>query len=282
MLSFIKSNYGVLLSYTAVVLSIITIGIVYFKSVDKRVARVLESLILIVIVLVLAYGTQSTVLKLVDGQTVMQRDFPAEKSSAVLCAYKQLSEELSRWFVMFVVLGSFFGIVLPIGSYLLQIRAIRHKEDEVEEAIKESEKRAQNEIDKRTKKIKDDIDKVWRGHVVAAYVQFLSAVNDIEKEEWKLNATNRRELIFSLILVLKYLENTNNEKFVTEKIKGLAKKTGMISEKIGAINPDDKSKDSNVRKDRPQIHLSDKCSQCKDELSKISQFLENFGVFVSL
>ena len=79
------------------------------------------------------------------------------EGDAVLKAYEQLSNELSRWFAMFAVLGTFFGLVLPAGGYLLQIREIEKKKEEVNSRMKSL-------IDKEQGKFSKEISILWRQH----------------------------------------------------------------------------------------------------------------------
>ena len=64
-----------------------------------------------------------------------------EANQAMLQAYEQLSNELARWGALIGVLGAFFGLVLPVGGYLLQVKAVERYEGRVEKAIQKERAR---------------------------------------------------------------------------------------------------------------------------------------------
>ena len=84
------------------------------------------------------------------------------KSDAVLEAYDQLNSELSRWFTVFAVLGTFFGLVLPIGGYLLQIKEAERKKEEIYSDIKSL-------IADANDKFKKETSGLWRCHSSVAH-----------------------------------------------------------------------------------------------------------------
>jgi len=84
------------------------------------------------------------------------------KSDAVLEAYDQLNSELSRWFTMFAVLGTFFGLVLPIGGYLLQVKEVERKKEEIYSGMKSL-------IDDAKDKFKKETSDLWKYHSAMAH-----------------------------------------------------------------------------------------------------------------
>lgn len=252
--------------------------------------RLVESFILIATVLLLAFGTRETVLNLVD-KNASKIVISGNKSKAVLQAYKQLSEEQSRWFVMFVVLGSFFGIVLPIGSYLLQIRAVSHKENEVDDRLKMSEEKCLAAIERdRGQAIKEmecmrtefdnNVKKLWRSQVVMAHERFRSAISDAEEGRWEFSIAIRRELLFSLLLVLMYLEMADDKAFILREVKKLADEVIKVSQKTVEVDCDTWTKGFKRQMLGKRIDLQKYFVDSVDDLSRISEFLKKFGILV--
>ena len=283
--SVIGSAIAILCGFVALIFSI------RHEKIDARRIRVLESFILIATVLFLAHGTRETVLKLIERNTIPQGAFSADENKAVLQAYKQLSEELNRWFVMFVVLGSFFGIVLPIGSYLLQIKAVSQKESESEDRLKEAENRNQGTIASAREQIQKDMERIrtevskdvqrlWRSQVIMAHGNFKSAIYDLEEEGWVFSKERRRELLTSLLLVLKYLAITNDQAFIAGRVKMLADEITKVSQKTVDVDGDTWTRGLRKQTSDRRINLLDYCKDCADEFSKISKFLEKFGILV--
>ena len=252
--------------------------------------RLVESFILIATVLLLAFGTRETVLNLVD-KNASKIVISGNKSKAVLQAYKQLSEEQSRWFVMFVVLGSFFGIVLPIGSYLLQIRTVSHKENEVDDRLKMSEEKCLAAIERdRGRAIKEmecmrtefdnNVKKLWRSQVVMAHERFRSAISDAEEGKWEFSIAIRRELLSSLLLVLMYLEMTDDKAFILREVKKLADEVIKVSQKTVEVDCDTWTKGFKRQMSGKRIDLQKYFVDSVDDLSRISEFLKRFGILV--
>ena len=200
---------------------------------------IVESAFLIAIVLFLAWGTRDTVLKVVDS---FQRDkvvFSEDQDTAVLEAYDKLSNELNRWSVMFVALGAFFGLVLPIGAYLLQMKEIARKEGAVDEKFeeearlrKEESDQAKKEIKELSEKFREDVSRVWVSQVVMANERLRSTVSDFKADGWKLDRRRLREFLSSLLLVLAYLERTQKQDFVVSRMSDLAKLICLLKENV--------------------------------------------------
>jgi hypothetical protein len=100
--------------------------------------RCFELGMLIAVFLLILLGAYRLTSKIVDtgglSHASVIADVPGE-SDAVLRAYDQLSGEMERWFALFGVLGTFFGLILPVGAYFLQIRSIRGQEEKTEKTI---------------------------------------------------------------------------------------------------------------------------------------------------
>ena len=240
----INGNTAMAVGALGIVLLLLCVGawvvaIFRIKDIKRSVLYIAESAILIFVVLLLAWGTRDTVLKVVDS---FQRDkvvFSEDQDTAVLEAYDKLSSELNRWSVMFVALGSFFGLVLPIGAYLLQMKEIARKEGAVDEKFeeearlrKEESDQAKKEIKELSEKFREDVSRVWVSQVVMANERLRSTVSDFKADGWKLDRRRLREFLSSLLLVLAYLERTQKQDFVVSRMSDLAKLICLLKENV--------------------------------------------------
>ena len=202
-------------------------GIAAWRARDvRRWLCAAESVFLIAVVILLAWGTRDTVLKVVDS---FQRDkvvFSEDQNKAVLEAYDKLSSEMNRWSVMFVVLGSFFGLVLPIGAYLLQMKEIARKEGAVDAKFAEEARQRKKSIetaDLEIKKMRDefrsDVGEVWQAQAIVQSESFYSVLRLLKKTSWEsVGYESRRELLTTLMLFLRCLENTKLHDFVVQQL----------------------------------------------------------------
>lgn len=96
-----------------------------------------------------------------------------EANQAVLQAYEQLSNELGRWGALLGVLGTFFGLVFPVGAYLLQIKSVNREGEKILASTKnfihgqqlDFAKKMQEMVDEKTcdldAKVKAKVDEIW-------------------------------------------------------------------------------------------------------------------------
>lgn len=104
----------------------------------QDVGRSIELLMLLAVLLLISFGAYKLTARIVDAGTKCHLEEIAQapnKPSAVLCAYKQLSDEMERWFALFAVLGAFFGLVVPVGTYFLQVKRVDQHEKEMKQSI---------------------------------------------------------------------------------------------------------------------------------------------------
>lgn len=263
------------------------------EKIDMRKIRVIESFVLIALIIFLARGTQETVMKLADRITTEQEISARARDAAVLQAYQQLSGELGRWFVMFVVLGAFFGLVLPLGSYLLQIRAINGREDEVDAKIKEREDRYEKASEKFRKELEEKscremeriqadcakgIRRLWQGQVFAARGQFLLAISNAEDAGWKSSLSY--ELVSSLVLMLKFLEVSEISELIVKEVRFLAGKVKYVQSKTLDADAVTWKRGWKESSSKEEIALSSYCTECREEFQTLKAFLEGFGIHV--
>lgn len=86
-----------------------------------------------------------------------------DHDSAIIAAYDSLSNELSSWMSIMGIFSVVFGLLVPIGSYLLQHKSLR---DEREELKKEMDDRVDRKITEREKEVINRVEKAikptWR------------------------------------------------------------------------------------------------------------------------
>jgi len=262
------------------------IAVVCIKD-RRRILYLVESLMLIAVVILLAVGTRDTVLKVVDMAREDKVVMSANHNKAVLDAYRQLNDELNRWSVMFVVLGSFFGLVLPIGSYLLQMKEVSRKESEVGEKLKEEEnerkeeiKNARMEMQELRRKFSEDVSKVWRSQAIMAYDRVVAVILAIENDNWMYDKGNRRELISALLLCLKYLENCKNQDFIVRKVADLSKLVREFNANVSEEAFTQWLNGWGRQSSDTKIALCEYCDSCTDALREIRDFVRKFGFTV--
>lgn len=99
----------------------------------------------------------AVVLKVIETQQVKDHD------SAIIAAYDSLSNELSSWMSIMGIFSVVFGLLVPIGSYLLQHKSLR---DEREELKKQMDDRVDRKITEREKEVINRVEKAikptWR------------------------------------------------------------------------------------------------------------------------
>ena len=141
-------------------------------------------------------------LELVEKVSQLRRDSMAD-ANPVLVAYEQLSREMERWFKIFAALGTVLGLLVPLFSYCLQIKAVDQHEAHVEKLIQKSIGDAQNEVAKlidikvrasemeidetiknKLNKFDQQISGLWKQHAI--YVQMI--INELYQKvvgEWE-------------------------------------------------------------------------------------------------
>lgn len=117
------------------------------------------------------------------------------ENSAIIEAYDSLSNELSSWMAIMGIFATIFGLLIPIGSYLLQRQSLR---DERESIMKEVEKsrddvfvKIQESVDRMPVNMAEKMKPMWN-FLAANFDRFL--VNDGEVllknsiSDWRLVA----------------------------------------------------------------------------------------------
>ena len=204
------------------------------------------------------------------------------KSEAVLKAYDQLSSELSRWFAMFAVLGTFFGFVLPVGSYFLQIRELNRKgkeiDDRIDERVKSYTEQVLNTKQEFEKDIEDTQQKLWKALADRSYMSLISTLYACKDSKWKFTKPACLDIIVDLLQSLNWLSRLADRKCVTQYFKKLASE---LREFKKATDPDPEWKCTNRTKDSDvRFDLGWCAESCKDDYELIQGVLHTFGIKV--
>lgn len=309
----INGNTAMAVGALGIVLLLLCIGawvaaLFRIKDIKRSVLYIAESAILIFVVLLLAWGTRDTVLKVVDS---FQRDkvvFSDDRDTAVLEAYDKLSNELNRWSVMFVALGAFFGLVLPIGAYLLQMKEIARKEGAVDEKLKQEQEKRKEEIEKvmseiegarrgiqktmdvmmRTKvevtesqmRIEGMVRKLWKSQVAMSQENLADIIQDMGDCDWQLDKVHVREFRAALILFLRCLANIDGNVFVLEHLSILADLLKLVTDHVSDEEMEQWVKVI-ARGKKTVIRLSPSIEgegERKDAFEEIKAFAKKFGI----
>lgn len=65
---------------------------------------------------------------------------------SVVAAYESLSNELSSWMAIMGIFATVFGLLLPIGSYLLQRQSLKDEKEGIMKELGETSERSRNDL----------------------------------------------------------------------------------------------------------------------------------------
>jgi hypothetical protein len=103
------------------------------------------------------------------------------ENSAIIEAYDSLSNELSSWMAIMGIFATVFGLLIPIGSYLLQKQSLRDERESImKEVVKSRDDvfvKIQESVDKMPVNIAEKMKPMWN-FLAANFDRFL--VNDGE------------------------------------------------------------------------------------------------------
>lgn len=94
----------------------------------------------------------AVVLKVIETQQVKDHD------SAIIAAYDSLSNELSSWMSIMGIFSVVFGLLIPIGSYLLQHKSILEEKKAIERKNREEIFKTKQKIER---KIERELRPTW-------------------------------------------------------------------------------------------------------------------------
>ena len=90
-----------------------------------------------------------------------------EGSLSMIAAYESLSNELSSWLAIMGIFVTIFGLVIPIGSYLLQQKSLNREKDDLKDDIREMKefvngerKELKDDVQDRVKELKKEMEKI--------------------------------------------------------------------------------------------------------------------------
>ena len=206
-------------------------------------------------------------------------------SEAVLKAYDQLSGELSKWFAMFAILGAFFGLVLPVGSYFLQLKEINSREEDVDAKIGEKVKEFENEMAATKEKFGKDTEEInqrlWKILVVRSHTGLSSVLYSCKASGWKYSDSISRDILQELLQFLQWLSYVDDRKYATRHFRKLAAELkefkaaiDLIPEWKNSIRRED-AQTSNVRFD-----LGWCAELCQDDYMFVRNVLHSWGIKV--
>ena len=104
------------------------------------------------------------------GNTVKDDD------SSIVAAYESLSNELSSWLAIIGLFATVFGLVIPIGSYLLQRQSLNDEKEELKKKVDDKINDLKNDIRGEKQCLKDDVK---------------DRMKDIKEEMEKIRVQNR-------------------------------------------------------------------------------------------
>ena len=65
---------------------------------------------------------------------------------SVVAAYESLSNELSSWMAIMGIFATVFGLLIPIGSYLLQRQSLKDEKEVIRKEMGEASERSRNDL----------------------------------------------------------------------------------------------------------------------------------------
>ena len=206
----------------AVALLVLCCVALFSKQVGNNLLYCIEVILLVAVLALISFGAFHLLSRIVDLGTsgcAMQAITSPERNEAVLQAYEQLSNELERWIALLGILGTFFGLVLPVGAYLLQLKAVNREEEKVEPLVQKKLKHFEEELGVQ-------MQQSWKAFASMQYDENLKCFQNLREQPAPLpNAGQRTWLwvqwISSVIAVIQALLRVHNDAFARPKLKAL-------------------------------------------------------------
>lgn len=143
--------------WVAIIFSIIILVVFCFlyglsrkkQTIENSTLYCYEMGLLVIVILLISIGSYHLLSRIIDfgasGNSIRAITL-VDYNQAVIQAYEQLSNELGRWAALFSILGVFFGLVLPVGGHLLQIKAVKNEEERIKKLIDKAIDDARKEL----------------------------------------------------------------------------------------------------------------------------------------
>ena len=219
-------------------------------------------------------------------------------------ALEILRNEQTNWLAVIGCFGVIFGLVVPVGSYLLQRQSLKDEREQMKDEFKDQREWVEREVNRRTadklsmikKKVDeyeknvlkieerlaeelDQVSKLLRSQIVAAILSLEATINVCRNDSWTFERTRRSEIISELIFVLVLLRRVDDRKYVKERFKRLAE---ILREFKGAIeaNEEWRVKEGTQTSDVRFDELKWCENECKADYEIIQNILHVLGIHV--
>ena len=198
-------------------------------SMWENVRYCFEMVLLIAVLAVIGCGSFHLLSRIVDlgaKESAILAITSPDCSMAVLQAYEQLSNELGRWCALFGVLGAFFGLVLPIGAHLLQIKTVKREEEKTTRLIQENVKVSEKDI---RKSLEVEVQKIWKEYADMQYLEDLKIFKTLRDQSsvTKVSSVDSEwswfQWISGLLYVVQILNRLSDAIFVNKRIGSLVR-----------------------------------------------------------
>ena len=154
-----------------------------------------------------------------------------EGSLSMIAAYDSLSNELSSWMAIMGIFATVFGLVLPLGSYLLQQRSLnREKEDlkdeirDMKEFVNGERKIMMDDVKDKIKDMKEEMEKIG----VRNHDEHLRLINTT-KEEISLGMIHRLQPMWNFLAL-------NFDRFLVDEANKIKRNSRTVVA-MGNITP---------------------------------------------
>lgn len=267
------------------------------KALEYNTRYCLEMVLWGTILVLVSFGAFHLVSRIVDGGTnggALQNISSPHGSKAVLQAYEQLSAELGNWGALLGVIGAFFGLVLPVGAYLMQIKAVNQEEEKIMARVNEFIQKARDDVsekmealvDAKKQNLENGLQQTWEEMSdlqMNNHRDWHQALRQHEvcREEVSLEETWMwARWITSLLCVLQTLTRVRNDEFVKAKLISLIEEIKEINQRAKEFEP--MQKEYKMRFENCTIQLKGDANKlrecCKKEMDELVRLLSNFGV----
>lgn len=120
-----------------------------------------------------------------------------EGSLSMIAAYESLSNELSSWLAIMGIFVTIFGLVIPIGSYLLQQRSLNREKEDLKDEIRDMNEFVRDDVKDKIKDMKEEMKELGeqsrKEHqtlVNGTKTEILDDVSNRMKPMWNFLASN--------------------------------------------------------------------------------------------
>lgn len=200
------------------------------NELPSGVFHCLELGLLLGVLLLVSLGTYQLVARFIDsGCNAPLKEIAnaSNRSSAVLSAYHQLSTEMERFIGLLAVFGTFFGLVLPVGAYFLQTKAVNAQETKTESLIQKQLKDMKQVVD-------SQLNNLIQAQVNMVRLLVVQQFREIQKPlppNYGIAQWEYFKWISQMLLLLEILSQTTDEQFMKKQISHLSTLLGIIQGK---------------------------------------------------